>query len=99
MGHFDAGLTALRRALVLDPLARASHGLLGQALLVARQYEEAVTAFTEAISIAPDYKANYGNRGLASYGLGDLERARASCETNPDHWVSQQCLAVVYNKL
>ena len=99
MGHVDAGLTVLRRAVVLDPLARASHGQLGQALLVARQYEEAVTAFTEAISIAPDYKANYGNRGLSFYGIGDLESARASCETKPDHWVSQQCLSVVYDKL
>src|ERR1022692_3274011 len=40
-----------------------------------------------------------GWRGFAYYGLGDLERARASCETKPDHWFSQQCLAVIYYKL
>jgi tetratricopeptide (TPR) repeat protein len=28
-----------------------------------------------------------------------LERARASCETTPDFWLSQQCLAVIYHKL
>jgi hypothetical protein len=27
------------------------------------------------------------------------ERARASCETKRDHWLSQQCLAVIYEKL
>jgi tetratricopeptide (TPR) repeat protein len=53
----------------------------------------------EVISLDPDYKASYGFRGLAFDGLGDLERARAACETKPDHWLSQQCLAVTYDKL
>jgi tetratricopeptide (TPR) repeat protein len=99
MGHFDAGLAAARRAIVLDPLARNSHSALGRALYAARRYEEAVAAFAEVIRLAPDFKAAYGERGLAYYGLGDLERARASCETKPDHWGSQQCLAVIYDKL
>ena len=99
MGHFDAGLAAARRAVVLDPLARESHSVLGRALYAARRYEEAVAAFAELISLEPDYKPTYGERGLAYYVLGDLERARASCETKPDYWVSQQCLVVVYDKL
>jgi TolB-like protein/tetratricopeptide (TPR) repeat protein len=99
MGHFDAGVAALRRAVVLDPLARQSHGALAQALYGARRYAEAVAAYAEVISLAPDFKAAYGQRGLAYYGLGDLKSARASCETKPDHWVSQQCLAVIYDKL
>ena len=99
MGHFEAALAATRRAVVLDPLARQSHSLLGRALYAARRYDEALAAFAEVISLAPDFKSTYGDRGLAFYGLGDLERARASCETRPDYWVSQQCLAVVYDKL
>jgi TolB-like protein len=99
MRHFDAGLAALRRAVVLDPLARESHSALGQALYFARRYDEAVAAFAEVISLEPEYKGTYGRRGLAYYGLGDLQSARASCETNPDFWVSQQCLAVIYDKL
>ena len=99
MGHFDAGLAAANRAVVLDPLARGSHATLGRALYAARRYEEAVAAYAEVISLEPDYKQTYGVRGLAYYGLGDLESARASCETKPDYWVSQWCLAVIYNKL
>jgi TolB-like protein/Flp pilus assembly protein TadD len=99
MGHFDAGLSALRRALVLDPLARASHSLLGRALYAARRYEEAIGAFAEAVSLDPDFKGTYALRGLSFYGLGDLQSARASCETKPNYWYSQQCLAVVYDKL
>ena len=99
MGHFDVGVAAARRAVVLDPLARRSHAALGRALYADRRYEEAVAAFAEVISLEPDYKATYGERGLAYYGLGDLKSARASCETKPDHWLSQQCLAVIYDKL
>jgi TolB-like protein/Tfp pilus assembly protein PilF len=99
MGHFDAGVAAARRAGVLDPLARQSHSLLGRALYVARRYEEAVAAFAEVISLAPDFKSAYAEQGLAYYGLGDLQRARASCETSPGYWGSQWCLAVIYDKL
>ncbi len=99
MRHFDAGLAAARRAVVLDPLARASHSQLGRALYAARRYAEAVAAWAEVISLEPDFKNTYGERGLAYYGLGDLPSARASCETKPDYWASQQCLAVIYDKL
>jgi tetratricopeptide (TPR) repeat protein len=99
MGHFDVGISAARRAVVLDPLARQTHYGLGFALYFARRYEEAVAAFAEVISLNPDFKLTYGWRGLAYYALKDLEHARASCETKPDYWASQWCLAVVYDKL
>jgi tetratricopeptide (TPR) repeat protein len=99
MGHFAAGVAAVRRAVVLDPLARASHSALGQALYEARRYEEAVGAFAEVISLDPDFKDTYGARGLAYYGLGNLQSARASCETKPNFWLSQQCLSVIYDKV
>jgi serine/threonine-protein kinase len=98
-GHFDAGVAATRRAVVLDPLARNTRAALGRGLYSARRYEEALSVYAEAISLDPDYKASYGRRGLSFYGLGDLEQARAACETTPDYWVSQQCLALVYEKL
>jgi tetratricopeptide (TPR) repeat protein len=99
MGHFDAAVAATRRAVVLDPLAHESHFYAGWVLYVARRYEEAVAALAELISLEPEFKQTYGLRGLAYYGLGDLQSARASCETTPDHWLSQQCLSVTYDKL
>ena len=99
MGHFDAGVTALRRAVVLDPLNPGSHDVLAQGLYSARRYKEAVAAAEEAINLQPDYETAYGHRGVAHYGLGDLQDARASCETKPDIWQTQLCLAVAYDKL
>jgi tetratricopeptide (TPR) repeat protein len=99
MGHIDAGLAAARRAVVLDPLARDSHSLLGRALYAARRYEEAIVAFSDGISLDPTDKAFYTYRGLAYYGLGDLQSASASCETKRDYAGNQFCLAVTYDKL
>jgi TolB-like protein/lipoprotein NlpI len=99
MGHFEAAVAATRRAVVLDPLARESHSRLGLVLYVARRYEEAVVALAQFITLDPDYKDTYVYRGLAYYGLGDLQSARASCETHPDYWGNQYCLALTYNNL
>jgi TolB-like protein len=98
MGQFDAGVAAARRAVVLDPLARASHVGLGRTLYVARRYEEALAALAK-VSLDPDYKDTNVFRGFAHYALGDLQSARASCETHPDYWGNQYCLAVTYDRL
>jgi TolB-like protein/tetratricopeptide (TPR) repeat protein len=99
MGHFDAGVAAARRAVVLDPLARESHYYFGWALYFARRYEEAVAVFAEVTSLDREFGEAYVFRGLSYYGLGDLQRSRASCETKPDFWASPWCLAVTYDKL
>ena len=99
MGRFEAGLDDLRRAVMLDPLNPRSHQLLGQGLYYSRRYGQAITAFTEAIALDHDFKDAYGARGAAYFALGDLERARDSCEIKRDYWVSQSCLALVYAKL
>jgi TolB-like protein/tetratricopeptide (TPR) repeat protein len=99
MGDFDAAIAAARRAVVLDPLGRISHSILGRAFYLARRYKEAEAAFATVIHLNPNYTPSYGERGLAFYELGDLEDARASCEIKRDFWLSQQCLAVVYDKL
>jgi TolB-like protein/Flp pilus assembly protein TadD len=99
MGHFDAAVAATRRAVVLDPLAAASRSALGIALYTARRYGEAASTFAEVLSLDPEYRDIYGERGLALFGLGDLDGTRAVCESERDFWLSQQCLAVVYDKL
>jgi TolB-like protein/Tfp pilus assembly protein PilF len=99
MGQFDEGISAARHAVALDPLDPISHNRLGDALYLARRYQEATAAFSKAISLDPAFQETYGLRGLAYYVLGDLKSASASCETKPEQFASQQCLAVVYEKL
>jgi serine/threonine-protein kinase len=99
MGRFETAIAALRRAVVLDPLDGYTKAVLGEGLYAARRYSEAATAFAEAVRQNPDFKHSYGDWGLALYGLGSFDAARASCEAHRDDWHSQECLAVVYKKL
>lgn len=99
MGHAEPGLSALKRAVVLDPLSPFMHYWLGEARFFARRYSEAVTAFDEVTSLDPGFQRAYGFRGLAYYGLGDQQRALASCENYPGYWTSLLCLALTYEKL
>jgi TolB-like protein/Flp pilus assembly protein TadD len=99
MGRTDAGLAAARRALVLDPLARDSHSVLGRALYAARRYEESVAALSEGINLDPSAKTFYTYRGFSYYGLKDLDGARTSCENERDYAGNQWCLSVTYDKL
>jgi TolB-like protein len=95
----DAGIAAARRAVILDPLNHNTHGRLGDSLYFARRYAEAVAAFGDVLVLAPQDPSIPGRRGLAYYGLGDSERARASCEARPDSEISQWCLALAYQRL
>jgi TolB-like protein/DNA-binding winged helix-turn-helix (wHTH) protein/Tfp pilus assembly protein PilF len=99
IGHFDVGIAAVQRAVALDPLNPRGISQLGRALYFARRYREAAAAFAELIRLDPDNKFAFGARGLAQYGMGELQSARTSCEVNPDHWVSLWCLAMTYDKL
>jgi TolB-like protein/cytochrome c-type biogenesis protein CcmH/NrfG len=99
MGLMDPGFIALRRAVVLDPLNPLSHSVLSEALYRSRRYQEAIAAATDAISLDADDQPPYGFRGLAYYGLGDFDHARASCEAKPDFLISQWCLVMTYDKL
>jgi TolB-like protein/Flp pilus assembly protein TadD len=99
VGRFEQGLGDLRRAVALDPLNAGSHFLLGRGLYWSRRYAEALAALDEATALDAGYVAVYQYRGLANYGLGNFEKARAACEPKPEYWGAQWCLAVAYEKL
>jgi TolB-like protein/Tfp pilus assembly protein PilF len=99
IGHFDEAISAARHAVTLDPFNGNSHFIVGAALYFARRYQEAVAAFAETISLDPLQRGPYALRGKAYYMLADFESARSSCGHNPGYWASQQCLAMVYNRL
>ena len=99
MGLTDAGLTALRRALVLDPLNRRQHSFLGDALGNLRRYEESNAAYRDALTIDPDDSETYVNIGANYYLQGNFESARSWCEAKRKDPYAWLCLACAYQKL
>jgi TolB-like protein len=95
LGHADTGIAMGRRAVALDPLNPLSHQMLGETLIAARRYDEALAAFLQFESL----DTNHASQGLVQYLLGKLESARSACEFNPNYWGNQVCRAIVYDKL
>jgi serine/threonine protein kinase/tetratricopeptide (TPR) repeat protein len=98
MGQADSGVAALRRAVVLDPLNPNYHVKLGDGLLFARRYEQAIIAFRGALALDSNSSLAYADSGLAYYGSGDLQSARKWCEIKSDEQ-SLVCLAVTLDRL
>jgi TolB-like protein/Tfp pilus assembly protein PilF len=100
MGHYDAGLAAIHRALVLDPVNKWSRVDLAYSLRFARRYEESTSVFQEIIALQPPPPVeaqlvvawNY-------YALGDFETARSWCEREVRPDIHEYCLAAIYEKL
>jgi TolB-like protein/Flp pilus assembly protein TadD len=98
MGRKPAAIAAARRATLLDPLNRRAHAVLGFVLFYAREYDEAIAAYDHSLALDPDAGEPYARRGLAYYLLGQLQRARQSCEAKLD-WYTRSCLAIVYGRI
>jgi tetratricopeptide (TPR) repeat protein len=71
LGKYDEALTHLRTASAKYPRDRVVLNQLGRVLFLKRQFPEAVTAFTQVLTIDPeDLQAHY-NLMLAYQGMGD----------------------------
>ena len=100
MGHSDSGLTALRRAVMLDTLNSATHYVLGLGLATMRRYDEAKAAYRDALALAPDDGFPIGPLGIADYLLGNVQGAVSTCEKKAeDDDIAQLCLAIAFDKL
>jgi TolB-like protein/DNA-binding winged helix-turn-helix (wHTH) protein len=100
LGHSDTAIATARRGAMLDPLNLRTHRELGDVLLYARRYGEALSAYQESITLDPERAAaEYGRRGTVYYLLDNLQMALLSCETRPEQLDSQVCLAIVFHKL
>ena len=97
MGRTDAGIAAARRAVLLDPLNRNSHGLLAQVFDAVGRYQDEIGAFHDAKTLDPDYAPL--DEWSPYYMLGNYQGARELCERKPERWDSLMCLAISYEKL
>jgi TolB-like protein/Tfp pilus assembly protein PilF len=99
MGRTDAGLAAGRRAVTLDPLSSDTHIALGQVLVLARRYDEALAVLNGIKALNPPPGGDELLwTGYAYYQKGDLRNAQLACEkVNPPF--GDVCLAATYEKL
>ena len=101
MGRTDAGIAAVRRATVLDPLNAWSYSDLSAALWMARRYDEALAAYQDSLALRPTDPHWLADGSMFYYALGDFEKMRTVCEgvEQADIQNYQDCLALAYHKL
>jgi tetratricopeptide (TPR) repeat protein len=101
-GQFQTALVAARRAVSLDPQNLDAYVTLGQVLVMARDYAEALSVLHTAQLLRPDslyVRANIANALLAS---GAADEARLLCESSampPNNPIRQECLSLAYHQL
>jgi TolB-like protein len=98
MGKTEAGLSAARRAVRLDPLNFNSHFWLGNSLTAARRYPEAIRAFRDAKTLAPSDTWNNGWLGVAYFLNGNLPDALKTCAGGADI-PELICAAITYDRI
>jgi TolB-like protein/tetratricopeptide (TPR) repeat protein len=99
LGRADAAITAAQRAVMLDPLSALTRRWLARVLYFSRHYEQAIAAAGETSSLDPGDPWAAVIRGQSHYLLGELERARSSCEITLPHYALQVCRAIVYQRI
>ena len=102
--RFDGGDPAgaalcLQQVLLLDPASEKTRIDLGEMLLEARRYREAITYFDEALRQSPDNDGVLNSKGTALQELDDLDGAEACyrqvLEHDPDNVLALNNLATV----
>ena len=80
VGQVEDGLAEMRRALQLDPLSSNVHGNLGQGLLIARRFGEAIAAYRQANELSGNPNADV-NLSLAYLANGNRGAGQALAES------------------
>ncbi len=100
LGHTDVAITTAKRSIELDPLNVYAHRILGEAFEAARRYPESLAAFQDAIRLNPTHATEaYQRAGRLYYLMGDIRKAKESCEAEPDAYHMQDCMPLIYEKL
>jgi TolB-like protein len=98
MGHTDAGLEELNRAVALDPLNPESHLDLGIGLQYSGRYQPAIEAFNRALEINPADVGARNHRGFSELMLGQFDAAQKDCGGTDRTWVGMLCMTLLYHK-
>ncbi len=98
-GDCDAGAAAMKRAAALDPLNPAVYSLLGDVLIGARRYTEAIAALRRCIALSPHAELAHDLLGDALVLQGRFSEAKAEYGLEPSAWARRTGLAIVLRRL
>jgi len=85
MRRLDEAVIAMRKALELDPLSLTLHYLVGNMYFLARQYEQAIEQFHNALDLEP-FILMHASLGRAYFQIGKFGEGIKAFDAAIEHW-------------
>ncbi len=98
-GRANAGLTALARAISLDPLNPRAYRMYGASLYAARRYADAIPQLRHALDLSPRTNAAHAAIGDSLLMLGRVQAARDEYANEPQALTRLPGLAIAERRL
>jgi TolB-like protein/tetratricopeptide (TPR) repeat protein len=98
-GRDRDALTAVQRAMLLDPLNALIHRISGTVHYAARRFPEAIAGFRQALSINPDLSDTHSRIGLALLAQKKDREALAAFEADTHKWSKLAGVAIAQKRL
>ncbi len=95
-GDLEQAQTALNQLLSFDPESTVASNLKGAILHRQRRFDEAIEAYTEAISKVPEYQSALKNRAFAYIQKEDYDKAKADLQILIDLSVEEPQVQAMY---
>jgi tetratricopeptide (TPR) repeat protein len=80
IGDLSGAEEVMSKIIAIDPKKAAANNLLGAIRHKQRRYQEAVTAYSQAIDKVPNYQSALKNRAMSYIALADFGNARKDLE-------------------
>jgi eukaryotic-like serine/threonine-protein kinase len=100
LGQYKQGITALQKAIEIDPLSKLPYNSLAYAYNSIGDFEKSLWAINKYISLAPDEPNPYDSRADLYAWNGKLDQAiesyRKALQTKPDFYPSLAKLGFMY---
>jgi len=99
MGEQAQALTAITKALGLDPLNETMHSTAGLIHYAAGRYEKSIDSYRRVLELAPSFFNARGQIGLSLIRLGQIEEGLSECAQEANVMERLTCQAIGYHKL
>ena len=98
-GHDRDALSAINRAILLDPLNALIYRILGTVHFAVKRYAEAISAFQQSIKLNPDLPESHSKIGMVLLAQNKNREALAAFETDSHKWTKLAGLAIAHHRL
>ena len=98
-GQDRDAISAINRAILLDPLNALIYRILGTVHFAAKRYAEAISAFQQSIKLNPDLPESHSKIGMVLLAQNKNLEALAAFETDSHKWSRLAGLAIAHHRL